>query len=582
MKPTFLSELKSKQFEITVEGKGIVIDNTMLHSEEFSLTESICSEDQLVFGSCEASCVKFRVSGVAAPLKDEWITVSVTLIGADDSEEIYPVGRYRVYTDVPTADKTWRDITAYDALYDVINGDAASWYNGLTFPMTLKTFRDSFFAYFGIEQEETALINDAMTVEETISSTELSGKEVLAAICGINGAFGHINRAGKFEYVFLTSPGGGASSDQAPEPDVVVAAGTYLSCSYEDFTCEKISKLQIRQEENDIGVIVGDDTGREYVTEDNFLLYGKSTQELRPIAENMLNVISQAKYRPFEASVKGNLLMNAGDTIRIHTKDGEIDSYLLERSLSGIQALKDTISAKGTKEREQKVNGVQSKINQLRGKTNVLSRTIEETRSEISEKYTTKTDFQQQITELTSKISQESDNITLEFTGMVQDLENIVNNDRKQNLNEFTNIKNKNTEDINALNSSLTEKIDAERENMSSQINSLQDDMELIKDSNASLSEENLANLSELNNFKKYFRFTKDGLEIGEEGNELTLFMDNDHIIFMKNQEQVAWWDGQVLHTGDIEISVNQKAQFGIFSFVPRSDNSLMFLKTGG
>lgn len=128
----------------------------------------------------------------------------------------------------------------------------------------------------------------------------------------------------------------------------------------------------------------------------------------------------------------------------------------------------------------------------------------------------------------------------------------------------------------------MTEKIDTERENVTSQLNSIQNDMELIKENNASLSEENLENLEERNNFKKYFRFKKEGLEIGEEGNQLTLFIDNDNITFMKNQEQIAWWDGQVLHTGDIEVAVNQKAQFGIFSFVPRGDNSLMFLKTGG
>lgn len=576
MKPTFLSELKSKQLNIKVKGKETVIDNTMLHAEEFSLTESICSEDQLVFGSCESGCVKFRVSGLVSPLKGEWITIEDTLIGADDSEATYRIGTYKVYSDVPTADKSWRDIIAYDALYDVINGDAASWYNGLMFPMTLKEFRDSFFAYFGVEQEKISLVNDDMTVEETISSTELSGREVLAAICGINGAFGRINREGRFEYVILNG------WKEETQPDILIETGVYLSCAYEDFICEKISRLQIRQEENDIGVIVGDDTGKAYVTEDNFLLYGKGTQELQTIAQKMYSVISQVLYRPFEAEIKGDLLMKPGDRIRVKTGEKIIDSYILERTLSGIQALKDTIGAKGTREQEQKVNGVQSRINQLRGKTNKLSRTIEETRSEISEKYTTKTDFHQQITELTSKISQESDNITLEFTGMVQDLENIVNNDRKQNLNEFTNIKNKNEKDLGSLNESLTEKIDTERENVTSQLNSIQNDMELIKENNASLSEENLENLEERNNFKKYFRFKKEGLEIGEEGNQLTLFIDNDNITFMKNQEQIAWWDGQVLHTGDIEVAVNQKAQFGIFSFVPRGDNSLMFLKTGG
>ena len=393
---TFLTDSKSKQLHIDVVGKDISIDNTMLHMENFSLSESICSESQLVFGSCEASCVKFRVSNIVSPIKGEKIKITDTIIGLDDTETMHDIGTYKVYSDVPTADRSWRDITAYDALYDIINANVADWYNGLTFPMSLKDFRDSFFACFGIQQKETDLANDDMVVEETISSTELSGKDVITAICEINGVFGHINRENVFEYIALDTvdeifpsnelyPANNLFPGAYGIPfDITIENGRYISCTYEDFICKQISKLQVRQEENDIGVIVGDDDGAQYVIQDNFLVYGKNTEDLRQIAEKTLSVISKAQYRPYTAEVKGNLLMNVGDNIKIYTKNQTINSYVLQREFSGIQSLRDSITANGTEEQELKVNGVQSQINQLKGRTNVLTRTLEETRSEIT------------------------------------------------------------------------------------------------------------------------------------------------------------------------------------------------------
>lgn len=393
---TFLTDSKSKQLHIDVVGKDISIDNTMLHMENFSLSESICSESQLMFGSCEASCVKFRVSNIVSPIKGEKIKITDTIIGLDNTETTYDIGTYKVYSDVPTADRSWRDITAYDALYDIINANVADWYNGLTFPMSLKDFRDSFFAYFSIQQKETDLANDDMVVEKTISSTELSGKDVITAICEINGVFGHINRKNVFEYIVLDTvdeifpsnelyPANNLFPGAYGVPfDVAIENGRYISCTYEDFVCKQISKLQVRQEENDIGVIVGDDDGAQYVIQDNFLVYGKNTEDLRQIAEKTLSVISKAQYRPYTAEVKGNLLINVGDNIKIYTKNQTINSYVLQREFSGIQSLRDTITANGTEEQELKVNGVQSQINQLKGRTNVLTRTLEETRSEIT------------------------------------------------------------------------------------------------------------------------------------------------------------------------------------------------------
>lgn len=80
----------------------------------------------------------------------------------------------------------------------------------------------------------------------------------------------------------------------------------------------------------------------------------------------------------------------------------------------------------------------------------------------------------------------------------------------------------------------------------------------------------------------KYFEFNTDGLTIKAGENTMTLNLDNDVIVFRKNGQQFGWWDGVDFHTGNIVIDVTERAQFGNFAFVPRSNGSLSFLKVGG
>lgn len=81
---------------------------------------------------------------------------------------------------------------------------------------------------------------------------------------------------------------------------------------------------------------------------------------------------------------------------------------------------------------------------------------------------------------------------------------------------------------------------------------------------------------------QKHFDFGVDGLIIKAGENSMNLLLDNDMIRFMKNGQEFGWWDGVDFHTGNIVVAVNERAQFGDFAFVPRSNGSLDFLKVGG
>ena len=82
----------------------------------------------------------------------------------------------------------------------------------------------------------------------------------------------------------------------------------------------------------------------------------------------------------------------------------------------------------------------------------------------------------------------------------------------------------------------------------------------------------------------KYIRFSGDtAVSIGSGDSAIILELDNESgIVFKRNNVQFGKWDGDNFYTGNIVIRLNERAQFGNFAFVPRSDGSLSFLKVGG
>ena len=449
----FKKDTVDKQLSIVSDDGKINITNTELHQEKFELTESLCSEQELTFGSCEAAMIKFTVSNTFLPMKGRWMTVRMSLDGHADIP--FQFGRYKVDSDTPTADRTCRDVVAYDAIYDILNADVAAWYNtvfpshkeqqkdkdGKTTtvtvydPVTMKQFRDSFFKHFGIEQADIILVNDGMSIEKTVAVTpssetssdteesstigeSMSGKEVLSCICELNGCMGHMGRDGKFHYIYLEQEIQGLypRNDLYPADNLYprdpksnrIGKDLYITAEYEDFLVKTINKLQIREQKNDIGVIVG--TGdNAYVIEDNFLVYGKGTKELKGIAKNILSKIRGIVYRPFTADCKGNPCLEVGDAVRLPTRYELIESYILKRTLKGIQALRDDLEADGEEYRTNGANGIQKSILKLKGKSNVLERTIEKTQSTITD---VEKGLQSQITQTATEIRTEVKNTT--------------------------------------------------------------------------------------------------------------------------------------------------------------------------
>ena len=356
----------------------LLVDGDQVSSETFVLDQSLCDSDALKFGQCSSAMMEIVVSGVTLDVTGKEFALSVEV---GDYEMM--LGIYKVDSFVRQVDGSKRKITAYDRMrnFDV---DVADWYNSLSFPMTLKQFRTSLCEYVGIKQRDITLPMDDMQVTKTIEPSQISGRDVMKAICEINGCFGQIDVTGRFKYVFLGASGLFPSEELHPADDLFPSQleGETLSyynpsgTTYEDFLVYGIDMVQIRQEEGDVGAVYGGGKNA-YTIQGNFLVYGKSAAELLNIAATVYGCISQKIYRPCKIVTAALPWVEPGDGIICYTSDDVIETYCLKRTIKGIQAMMDTFEAQGTQERKQSF-GIGTQIIQLEGKTAVIKKSVEE------------------------------------------------------------------------------------------------------------------------------------------------------------------------------------------------------------
>lgn len=413
------------------------------YSGSLSLEEILCSSEVLTFGECNASKFEATISGIpdisnkiiyayqVIPFDESKNKVIVdysnkeiitydgkSILVGRHSDYIIPLFYGRVDSAKLKTDRTYREIIAYDELYFQGDTNCADWYSdffadGTT--KTLKDFRDSLFAFIGIEQEDTVLPNDGMIVEETLSTTELKFSDVLKAICQINGCFGHIARNGIFKYVFLNN-----------SCECFDVSDNYRSndTTFESYTVKKIDKIQVNGEEGDIGAIVG--TGdNPYIIQGNFLVWGKGADELNDVATNVLNTIKDIEYRPTSVKlIYSEPYITVGNSLNLVTRrDGTIiNTYVLHNTFESVQLFSQTMMSEGSEYRDDVVDDVNAEINQLKGKTLKLTKNVEEFSVEMTNIYG-------QIDNLTTEyslIKQQSDSIVLEVGEINQDLSNKV------------------------------------------------------------------------------------------------------------------------------------------------------------
>lgn len=408
IKQAYQSNSVHKNLIVIFPELDLIVDKKNIYYESMNLKESISESASIEFVGCISSSFSIQLNGINESLKGKRIEV---YISTDDTDPI-PLFHGIVYSAVAQTNKNYKKITAYDELYTKGQVEVSSWYKSLSFPVTLKTVRDTLFEYIGLEQVETELPNDSIEIKKQYDPKSLKSLDVIRAICQINGAFGIINRQGKFEYRILgeITEGNGTypsatlyppfylgESTNIPKEITKEAISFYKTVDYEDYEVKPVDKITVRASEDDDGVSYGSGTNN-YIIQGNIFAYGLSNSDLQTIAKNIYNNVKGFSYIPFTSDNNGLPYIECGlDAVSymavdwVNSTSGNIvhvqkTFHVLNRTMSGIQALRDKYSAKGDEYQTEFITDLQIQIDTLK---KTIKQEIEDntyTKEEIDDK----------------------------------------------------------------------------------------------------------------------------------------------------------------------------------------------------
>lgn len=390
----------TKKLYIRILETGTVISDADMELENFTLEESICSAGEIVFGSCEASFVSFAVYQTVEDLSSKTVRIWQTINGNE-----VPFGTYKVATITKRdGDPRWKDITAYDRMPE-LDRDATAWFTDFwnRHPVsTIREFRLSFFEFMGFDIVEQTLISDHVEIKKTIDPEFIKARYIAQKIGEINASFGHFTRENKFKYIDIGSLALYPAEDLYPSEDLFPAESTEIlsgdsamlyfadESHYEDYYVRAIDSVQIKAADGSAGITVGEENKNPYIIHSNFFTFNKSEQDLRNIAQSFLGIVKRKFYIPNTTSMIGLPYLEVGDTVTIMLEQDAIESFIFQRRLTGIHALKDEITAKGNEYRKNDIDEG-TELMQLKSKVeNVIADTeekFEDFSEEVDERF---------------------------------------------------------------------------------------------------------------------------------------------------------------------------------------------------
>jgi hypothetical protein len=124
-----------------------------------------------------------------------------------------------------------------------------------------------------------------------------------------------------------------------------------------------------------------------------------------------------------------------------------------------------------------------------------------------------------------------------------------------------------------ATNDSVTSAISTSMTQLADQFEFLFTELQTTVDANDAEAREHFVEI------EKYIRFIDGNIILGEEGNEITLRIENDRISFLDAGAEVAYFSNQ--HLTVVDGSFLNSLQVGKFAFLPRENGNLSLVKVG-
>lgn len=425
LKAKFLENDGAKLFTINFPDIKLRLDNNNIYADSINLRESILEGSSIEFVGCIASTFSCELHGVTKELKGQRIEVYVTIEGFESE-------RVPLFTGFVDSVKTrltdsYKAITCYDDIYKLSDKDVAGWYKKLSFPITIKELRDSLFRWLGVDQIETSLPNDNLSINRQYAPTSMNALSIIKNICQLNGVFGVMNRQAQFEYRNLsgdtqgTYPASytfpalnlypyGSAVTRATDTDTSIMVSYYQDMMYEDFDVYAIDKVTVRDHEDDSGQSYGSGSNC-YIVQGNVFTFGLSDDEKKLVAQNILSNVQGFSYKPFDSTCVGLPFVECGSLVRFNIADYSSgsasyvtkDFFVMQRQLKGIQAMTDTYSADGEQYQKTFISDLNTRLDSLQNKV-ATAVTVAQMKDFVSDFTYPKEEIDKQIEDEISKM----------------------------------------------------------------------------------------------------------------------------------------------------------------------------------
>ena len=255
-------------------------------------------------------------------------------------------------------------VTAYDNVTK-LDIDVSGWLNELTFPVSISSFATQLATKCGLEFANSAPINGDYSVQ-AFTATNVTGRELMKMVAQAAGSFIRANANGELEYAWYVTnsklsiaPNGSSNGfyfktakDKEEKilhdrqvvrlrtADVVSGRTPYFSgqLAFSDFTVTAIDKVQVKQSDDDVGVIYpGDATGTNaLVVSGNKLLVTDSDATLRPYVKNLYDRLNNMVYVPCSnIQTPETIDIRAGDIVTVTDGKREFVTWITSVKHSG-------------------------------------------------------------------------------------------------------------------------------------------------------------------------------------------------------------------------------------------------------
>ena len=259
-------------------------------------------------------------------------------------------------------------LTAYDCI-SLLDEVADAWVSTLSYPITLTRMINSMENKVGLSISSIASLNRASyTVYNNFMTSNITYRQILqyiAQILNVN-FIADLSQTNNITYKAYTST------------TVVIDNSKYIKLTMSDYEIEPIDKVQIQSTFDDIGYVAGTGTNAYIVTENPLFFTSEKQSTIATIASQLLGELKTIKYTPMKFSTYKDFGINCGDIITVNGKT----CYVMKKSIKSSGCDFECI---GNKRRETQKTEVNSAITALNNKTNELVRTVDETKSTLTE-----------------------------------------------------------------------------------------------------------------------------------------------------------------------------------------------------